>query len=174
MSNLFEELRIMKAQIDNYEKIWKENDLTYNLTLFGTKNYISSNNFTDENTRLLYKKYSPLTLFNMKEMKEMEMITEYLLIPILVKLREKLDESVQDYFNDIKIITYSMCIIIIFFFTLLYFVLWTSYVDSLNDIIYQTKKMLGIIPKEIFISLNSVNKLLNIKADNRRRNNDYK
>ena len=121
MSNLFEELRIMKAQIDNYEKIWKENNLIYNLTLFGTKNYISSNNFTDENTRLLYKKYSPLTLFNMNEMKEMEMITEYLLIPILVKLREKLDESVQDYFNDIKIITYSMCIIIIFF--LLYYIL---------------------------------------------------
>ena len=43
----------MKSQKDNYKKIWKENNLSYNLTLFGTKNYTSSDNFTDENkTRL--------------------------------------------------------------------------------------------------------------------------
>lgn len=65
-----------------------------------------------------------------------------------------------------------MCLWIVIFFTFLYVFLWTNYVNSLNNVIYQTKKMLGIIPRDIFISLNSVNKLLNIKADNRRRSTD--
>ena len=172
MSNIFEELRIMKSQMDNYKKIWKEKNLTYNLTLFGTEKYISSDNFTDENVKLLYKNYSPLAIFNKNEMKEMEIITEYLFIPTLIKLRTNLDESVLNYFDNIKVKTYAMCIIIIIFFTFLYVFLWTNYVDSLNNIIHQTKKMLGIIPKDVFVSLNSVNKLLNIKADNRRRSNE--
>ena len=172
ISNIFEELRIMKSQKDNYKKIWKENNLTYNLTLFGTNNYTSSDNFTDENKKSLFKKYSPLTIFNSNEMKEMEIVTEYIFIPTLLKLRQNLDKSVIDYIENTKVNTYIMCLWIVIFFTFLYVFLWTNYVNSLNNVIYQTKKMLGIIPRDIFISLNSVNKLLNIKADNRRRSTD--
>ena len=83
----------MKSQKDNYKKIWKENNLSYNLTLFGTKNYTSSDNFTDENKKSLFKKYSPLTIFNSNEMKEMEIVTEYIFIPTLLKLRQNLDKQ---------------------------------------------------------------------------------
>ncbi len=170
MSNYYNELRVIKSRIINYEKVWEKYNLTYNFTLFGTENYTNSDSITINKT--LYEEYSPMNIFNCKELKEIEIITEYLLIPSLVNLREKLDLTVQNYFEKIKIITYVMSIIIIVFFTLLYFLLWTKYVESLNDIIYQTKKMLAIIPKDILSSLNSVNKLLNIKSDNRRRNNE--
>jgi hypothetical protein len=102
------------------------------------------------------------------------MITENLLIPILIQLRDNLNDSIVHHLNTIKIITYTMSIIIIVYFSMLYILIWIRYVDSLNNIIYQTKRMLAIIPKDIFTSLKSVNKLLNIKADNKRVDIDYK
>ena len=100
-------------------------------------------------------------------MKEIEIISEYLLIPLLIQLRDHLNESIRHHLNTIKILTYTMSIIIIVYFSMLYILIWIRYVDSLNNIIYQTKRMLAIIPKDIFTSLKSVNKLLNIKADNK-------
>ena len=174
MTNIFEELRLIRAKFENYIEIWNKNNLTYNLTLLGTKYYTSPDSFSDENKKFLYKKYSPLTLFNDNQMKEIEMITENLLIPILIQLRDNLNDSIVHHLNTIKIITYSMSIIIIIYFFILYILIWIRYVDSLNNIIYQTKRMLGIIPKDVLTSLNSVNKLLHIKAENKRVDSDYK
>ena len=174
ITNVFEELRLIKGKFEKYIEIWNKNNLTYNLTLYGTKFYTSEDSFSDENKKFLYKKYSPLTLFNDHEMKEIEIISENLLIPLLIQLRDHLNESIRHHLNTIKIITYTMSIIIIVYFSMLYILIWIRYVDSLNNIIYQTKRMLAIIPKDIFTSLKSVNKLLNIKADNKRVDIDYK
>ena len=57
-----------------------------------------------------------------------------------------------------------MCIVYISLFTLLYIIVWRRYVESLNTIIYQTKRMLAIIPKGILASLKSIGKLLDIKT----------
>ena len=174
MTNIFEELRLIKGKFENYMGIWNKNNLTYNLTLFGTKFYTPPDSFLDENKKLLYKKYSPLTLYNDHQMKEIEMISENLLFPLFIQLKDHLNESINDHFSTIKIITYTMCIIIIIYFSMLYILIWIRYVDSLNNIIYYTKRMLAIIPQDIFTTLNSVNKLLNIKSENKRVVNDYK
>ena len=58
----------MKSKILKYEEVWEKNNLTYNLTLYGTENYTDINNFTEN--KKLYEEYSPMTLFNSQLLKE--------------------------------------------------------------------------------------------------------
>ena len=67
-----------------------------------------------------------------------------------------------------------MCIVFILLFFLIYILIWRRYVESLNTIIYQTKRMLAIIPKDILASLKSIGKLLDIKTQGAQKISDHK
>ena len=66
--------------------------------------------------------------------------------------------------------TVSMSIIYISFFVIIYLFVWQRYVESLNMVIYKTKKMLAIIPKDILAGLTTIQKLLDIKNTNNNKN----
>ena len=99
-------------------------------------------------------------------MKELEIITEYYFFPIFTLILNELDDAIIKNFDKRKIITVSMSIIYISFFVIIYLFVWQRYVESLNMVIYKTKKMLAIIPKDVLARLTSIQKLLDIKDTN--------
>ena len=170
MSNFVEQLREIKNKMKNYEAIWEEKNFKYNLSLFGHENYsLFSENLSEEELNE-YNKYHPINLLNSTELKEMEIINEYYFIPIFKLIIEQLDDAIIKNFDKRKLITVSMSIIYISFFVIIYLFVWQRYVESLNMVIYKTKKMLAIIPKDILAGLTTIQKLLDIKNTNNNKN----
>ena len=81
-----------------------------------------------------------------------------------MQLFDSLDEVIMTYIHNKKILLNGMCITYISLFVLIYLFIWRIHVENLNTIIYQTKRMLAIIPKDILASLKSIGKLLDIKT----------
>ena len=164
-SNFFEELRLIKAQRESYGLVWSKYNFIYNLTTYKTENYsIFRNNLNNEILKEIYDYYSPLAILSNEKMKKLTIVFEYFLSPIYIELFESLNEVIKEFQKKNKIIILGMCIAYISLFTLLYLIIWRRYVESLNTIIYQTKRMLAIIPKGILASLKSIGKLLDIKT----------
>ena len=170
MSNFVEQLREIKNKMKHYEAIWKEKNFTYNLSFFGHENYSSFSENLSEEELNEYNKYHPINLLNSTELKEMEIINEYYFIPIFKLIIEQLDDAIIKNFDKRKLITVSMSIIYISFFVIIYLFVWQRYVESLNMVIYKTKKMLAIIPKDILAGLTTIQKLLDIKNTNNNKN----
>ena len=55
-----------------------------------------------------------------------------------------------------------MCICFICVISFLFFVLWIPFIKRLSTIIYKTKKMLMIIPKDILMNISCIYSLLDI------------
>ena len=164
-SNFFEELRAVKANRESYSEIWKKYNFSYNYTLFKTDEYDKlENSIKNETERIIYNEFSPLSLLISEKMKKITIIFEYYLTPLYVQLIDSLNEVILTYIQNRKILLNGMCIIYISLFVLIYLLIWRTYVERLNTIIYQTKRMLAIIPKDILASLKSIGKLLDIKT----------
>ena len=53
----------------------------------------------------------------------------------------------------------SLCFILFLF-------IWLPFLNNLNSLIYKTKKMLSIIPKEVLASIENIEKLLDLNKNN--------
>ena len=163
--NFFEELRAIKAKRESYSVIWKNHNFTYNYTLFNTDKYDDFEKLIkNETERTIYNNYSPLSILISEKMKNLTIVFEYYLSPIYMQLFDSLDEVIMTYIHNKKILLNGMCITYISLFVLIYLFIWRIHVENLNTIIYQTKRMLAIIPKDILASLKSIGKLLDIKT----------
>ena len=173
-SNFYEELRSIKARIEIAKKKWDEYNFTYNLTLYKTENYFKFRNSLEEELKPIYDENSPLTLLMNSKMKLLTIVIEYFLSPIYIELFDSVEQVIMEYVKTKKKILLSMCIVFILLFFLIYILIWRRYVESLNTIIYQTKRMLAIIPKDILASLKSIGKLLDIKTQGAQKISDHK
>ena len=173
-SNFYEELRSIKARIEIAKKKWDEYNFTYNLTLYKTENYFKFRNSLEEELKPIYDENSPLTLLMNSKMKLLTIVIEYFLSPIYIELFDSVEQVIIEYVKTKKKILLSMCIVFILLFFLIYILIWRRYVESLNTIIYQTKRMLAIIPKDILASLKSIGKLLDIKTQGAQKISDHK
>ena len=165
-SNFYQELRSIKAERERYLKVWKQFNFSYNLTLYGTSEYHTFKNSISNNETLLnlYVKYSPLNILISDKMKKVTIAFEYLLCPIYIEIFDSISIVINDYFNNKQYLILGMCIAYIVLFVFIYLFIWRRYVENLNIIIYQTKRMLAIIPKDILASLRTIGKLLDIKT----------
>ena len=173
-SNFYEELRSIKARIEIAKKKWDEYNFTYNLTLYKTENYFKFRNSLEDELKPIYDENSPLTLLMNSKMKLLTIVIEYFLSPIYIELFDSVEQVIMEYVKTKKKILLSMCIVFILLFFLIYILIWRRYVESLNTIIYQTKRMLAIIPKDILASLKSIGKLLDIKTQGAQKISDHK
>ena len=97
-----------------------------------------------------------------------------LTIPYFVELKDATLDCINDYlrnFNDTYIIMFSIFIGLI---TFMFFVFWIPFVKRLSSIIYNTKKMLMIIPKDVIITLPSIYTLLDINPVQNMENTEIK
>ena len=53
-----------------------------------------------------------------------------------------------------------------------FFLVWIPFLRNLNSIIYKTKNMLSIIPKEVLANLSNIDKLLDMEKTNMNGNNN--
>ena len=164
-SNFFEELRTIKAKRESYSVIWKKHNFSYNYTLFKTDQYENlEKSIKNEAERVIYNEFSPISILMSEKMKKLTVVFEYYLSPIYMQVIDSLNEVILTYIHNKKILLVGMCITYISLFILIYLLIWRTYVERLNTIIYQTKRMLAIIPKDILASLKSIGKLLDIKT----------
>ena len=170
MSNFVERLREIKNKMKSYHLIWEEKKFQYNLSLLGLDNYTLLNSNLNEEELIEYKKYHPINILNSTELKELEVINEFFFLPIFNLILNELDDAIIKNFDKRKLITVGMSIIYISFFVIIYLFVWQRYVESLNMVIYKTKKMLAIIPKDILAGLTTIQKLLDIKNTNNNKN----
>ena len=151
-----EEIRFMKSLSNSY---YKNKTGYFNLTLTGTK---EGEEMWPTDKNLLENFLNPIILFNHRIVKNLNIMFTNLIIPYFVELKDATLSCINDYlsnFNDIYII---MFIVFISLITFLFFAFWIPFVKRLSSIIYNTKKMLMIIPKDVIITLPSIYTLLDI------------
>ena len=155
-----EQLREVKREYDVMEEKRNKENITINLTLFGTDDYYKNKDDYNEE----YEQYSPMKLFNTKKMKQLQILIKYMLLSVYRNLLNSLQDSIFDGFDNQKQLFLILGIIYLSICFLLYVFFWRTYVNSLSKIIYKTKNMLSIIPKEVLASLNSIHKLLKLNT----------
>lgn len=161
ISTMTEQLREMVRQSQINKNILSENGLKCNLTLFGTSSYYTNRSDYQTN-KDLYDKYSPIQIFNSRKMKQLQVLAKHLLLKAYRATLDTLQRAIVSGFENKINLFLIMGILYIIICSVFYFFFWRGYVDSLSKIIYKTKNMLSIIPKEVLASLNSIHKLLKI------------
>ena len=133
---------------------------------------------TDINEMENYIKNDPINFFNLESVSDLNILMSSILIPNLIQLKQITIDAITKFLNDAYFKFVVMIIIYLSFILLGLFILWIPFVKNLNSIIYKTKNMLSIIPKEILASLSNIDKLLDmdkstINGNNNNNNNGH-
>ena len=163
ISTMIEELREIKRIYEVNEIKMKMNNININLTKLGTADYYN-NTLDYRNKKELYDFYTPINLFNNNKMKQLQILFRFLLTKIFQDIINALSNAIGDGFDKKEKLLLIMIIAYLVVCFGLYILFWRGYVNSLTKIIYKTKNMLLIIPKEVLSSLTSIHKLLNIAS----------
>ena len=157
-SYFIEEIRFAKeisvVVIDTTQKL-------NNLTLTGTelgKSLWPTNKIEMEN----YIKNDPINYFNYYSVNELNIVMNSLMIPSLGALKQITIDVITKYLKDEYFKFVIMMIVYLCFFNILFLFIWVPFVRNLNLIIYQTKNMLSIIPKEVLANISNIDKLLDL------------
>jgi len=173
-SYYIEEIRFMKEISLVYIDITKPMN---NLSTTGLE--INAKNWpTDINEMENYIKNDPINFFNLESVSDLNILMSSILIPNLIQLKQITIDAITKFLNDAYFKFVVMIIIYLSFILLGLFILWIPFVKNLNSIIYKTKNMLSIIPKEILASLSNIDKLLDmdkstINGNNNNNNNGH-
>ena len=165
ISTMIEQLREIKRLFEVNEMNMKMNNITINLTTLGTADYYN-NTLDYRNKKDLYDMYNPINLFKNNKMKQLQMLFRFVLTKVFREVFDALSNAIADGFDKKEQLILIMIIAYLVICFGLYILFWRGYVNSLTRIIYKTKNMLLIIPKEVLSSLTSIHKLLNITSTN--------
>ena len=140
-----------------------------NLTLTGTE-YGKSFWPTDSEELKAYVKNDPINCFNYESTQVLNIVMNSLYISYFITLKQVTIDAITKYLTDDYyqfIIMLSIYLSVIF---VLFLLIWVPFVKNLNSIIYKTKNMLRIIPKEVLASVSNIDKLLNIDKSSAKTN----
>ncbi len=119
------------------------NNLSYNELYYGTSNYSIVGNIED----------NPFLLFNDEIFKNLTISIIYIINPVISDLIQTVSEECETLFSKIKkniIIVNVLFFIVLFFYYLCYIL---PFIIKKNMDLNKTRKMLGIIPKDIFVDI---------------------
>ena len=158
IENYYIEL-IREAKNYFYKFIEDDNLQKVNLTLKGT-------NLFDENYPINFTidEQNPINYFNDEKIKTINILFLNFLEPYFFQIKNLFLDCMEHYIN--KIQKYINILIILYFCILLlvFFFIWIPLINKLNNILYKTKKMLSIIPKDVLSNINNISKYLNIRV----------
>jgi hypothetical protein len=172
-SYYLEEIRFIKENSMIYvDKTKPMNNLTTTGLEINEKNWPS-----DENEMENYKKNDPINFFNLESVSDLNILMSSIMIPNFIQLKQITIDVLTKFLDEAYFKFVIMIIIYLSFILLGLFFLWIPFVKNLNSIIYKTKNMLSIIPKEILASLSNIDKLLDmdkstINGNNNNNNNN--
>ena len=156
-----EDIRLLKNYYYLYDEKRIEKNFTYNLTLVGTE-YEKENFPSDPNKIEEYKKYNPIHIFNLWKMKELNIVLIKFLKPCFEELVSRMNFSLN---NGIRVNNIFFLVIMISFLVLntaWFFGIFVPFINKLNQIIYKTKNMLSIIPRQILCNIPNIRTVLGI------------
>jgi len=131
----------------------------YNLSLVGTNFFYR--NITN-NTVEFYKN-GPISLFNGELMINLSIFYRNFIIPFYNQIKIINVESVNNYLDGIKLLFICIFASYLTFIVFLFFFFWIPYIRGLNRVIYKTKNLLSIIPKEVLMNIKEIYTLLGIE-----------
>ena len=145
---------------NQYRRFITYNNQYYNnLTLVGTHFYYQNiSNITDE-----FYTNSAINFFNGELMTNLSIFYRNFIIPFYNELRTINVESVDDYFVEIRLLFVCLLSSYLFLIMFLFFFFWIPYIRELNRVIYKTKNLLSIIPKEVLMNIKEIYSLLGIE-----------
>ena len=159
MCNYFiEEIREAK----NYYSHYLNENMTFpNLTLVGTDEWNKSWPL-DENEKKIFAKLNPINYFNENYHHNLNVMYRNNIRRYFFELKNIIIDCISEYIKKIK--TDLIFLLIIYFLVnaLFFFFAWIPFLYQLNSVIYKTKNMLNIIPKEVLASLRNIKKVLDI------------
>ena len=170
VSYFIEEVRFFKELIFVYTDI---NSLINNLTLTGTE--IGKKNWPNTEPELSnYIKNDPINYFNMDYMKNMNIMFSNIILSFDRLLNNLMDDCLKIFLKETRIPYLILLISYLCLCCVLFLFIWMPFVSNLNSIIYKTKKMLSIIPKEVLMSIGNIETLLDINKSNVNNQNNIK
>ena len=136
-----------------------------NLTLMGTNYYIQNlSTHTDELEK--NSMFDPINIFNEDMLKDLSIFYRNFIIPLYTKLRVINIISINENLNDILSLFTVFFIVYISIFSAAFFFYWIPFVNNLNKVLYKTKNLLSIIPKEVLMNINSIYSLFGLEEMN--------
>ena len=162
LSYFIEEVRFLKELTFVYTDL---NNPINNLTLTGTE--IGQKNWPNKEPELSnYIKNDPINYFNMDYMKKMNIMFSNIILSFDKILNNLMADCLKSFLKNTKIPYVILLISYLSLCSVLFLFIWMPFVSNLNSIIYKTKKMLSIIPKEVLMSIENIEKLLDVNTNN--------
>ena len=157
-SYLVEEIRFIK---DIYPVYINTSKPMNNLTLTGIDDYVKKSILNEK--ELLYYSNDPIIFFNVQSVVNLNIMMQSITIPFFINIKQ-LTIDVMEKFSEQAYLKFVIAVILYISIIFLAFIfIWIPFIRSLNSIIYKTKNMLSIIPKEVLASLSNIEKLLGIE-----------
>ena len=162
LANFFEETLVLKAKKKNHI-IENNNRFRYNLTLSGTdyeEQYLST--LTEEEVEAYFKGH-PLYLYNTDEHKSIKKIYMDYVIGAFEYLNSMMVNSISKNFDEKNLLFLVLWITFGSVVAIIYFSVWLPVQLKLSNVIFKTKNMLRIIPKEVLVNVPTIPVLLGIQ-----------
>ena len=160
-----EEIKTLKSEYDSTMAEAKRRGFRYNLTLYGTSEYMKLNESLKKEDQKLYFEMHPIHIFNCDRQDRIMLTFQYLLLPIIENLVGNLeltmDKTRFDFQELINVIIYVYISIVVLFYTFV----WRRIESNVTGTVVKAKNMLMIIPKNILLGLESVYYLFNIHIE---------
>ena len=157
-------LREVVREVQCGDVVRDELNLKYNLSLYGTEDYyVNTEEYAQK--KELYDTHSPMNYLTGQQMKHIQFVIKHLVFILFEETLLILQKSITEELNgreQIIVIVYGVYVVIVVF---VFVCVWRKYVSSLSKVIYKTKNMLSIIPKEVLSTLSSIHRLLNINTN---------
>ena len=126
------------------------NNLSYNELYYGTSNYKFIGDEQD----------NPFYLFNDEIFKNLTISVIYIINPVITDLVEIVTEECEKLFTNLRKIIIFLNIVFFVIFVFFYICYILPFIIKKNIELNKTRKMLGIIPKDVFLEiLNNENKI---------------
>ena len=142
--------------------LFNKNITTYNLTLLGTKKYyeyypkdpVKEKEFINED---------PIHFFNSKTLNDLSIFYRNFMLPLYTQLRVINVDSIIDNLENIYFNLTLIFVLYMGIFFLIFVVYWVPFVHNLNQVLFRTKNLLSIIPKEVLMNINGIYSLFGIE-----------
>ena len=142
----------------NYVKYFylEDKNVVGNLSEFGKHEYIIQDNETFR-----------LQMFNEKTIHtNLNIIFLHTLFPYYLGIVNLTSNAIQDAVKSVDDVYLILIICYIIFNIILFLTIWVPFIKNMNSIIYNAKKILGIIPIHILSTLSNIKKILDLKNMN--------
>jgi hypothetical protein len=164
VTTYIEEIRHMRNVLSLYLHHQHLYNYHYNLTLTGTNDY---NKLWPTNTSeyAMYNRLNQINVYNWQRTREINYSLLSVINPAYAEICNFLKNTIDSHIIQHKRNLIWLSIGLIIFNMFWFFSFFIPFINGLSQIIYKTKNMLSIIPKQVLINIPNIFNVLNIEIN---------